>query len=96
MAEASGGSTGSPEVTVTGEQAEMLIEKLADDEFRDKLQADPVAALREIGIELPPGTTLRGEDLNLPSIADIEIVKPVPLKFAPVFGKRCPIRIDTD
>ena len=51
-----------------------LLDKLGnDDAFRARLQADPAAALGELGIDVPPG--MQGESVNLPSKADVQAKK---------------------
>jgi len=94
MAATSGGGPAVPTLRVSGAKAEEYVKKLAtDDAFRTRLEADPVAALRELGIELPRG--LRPGTVSLPSKEDAAKLAganvPLPLKFAPVFGPRCPI-----
>ncbi len=69
-----------------------FIQKLgSDDEFRAKLSDDPVAALRELGIEVPPGTEIP-KVVTLPSKEEVaEIASwPLWLKFCPWFGPDCP------
>ena len=48
-----------------------LFDKLGnDDAFRARLQANPSAALGELGIEVPPG--MQNQPVNLPSKADVK------------------------
>ena len=50
---------------------EDLLKKLGnDDTFRARLQADPSAALAELGIDVPAG--MKGESVNLPSKEDVQ------------------------
>jgi putative modified peptide len=94
MASTSGGGPAVPTLRVSGAKAEEFVKKLAtDDAFRTRLQADPAAALQELGIALPTG--LRPGRVSLPSKEDAAKLAganvPLPQKFAPVFGPRCPI-----
>ncbi len=95
MAATSGGApTPWTKVRVTGAQADEFARKLAsDDAFRAKLQSDPVGALRDLGIELPRGTTIDPEKVTLPSKEDAEAQIPPILKFFPVFGPLCPLEV---
>jgi putative modified peptide len=78
--------------TVSGDKASAFIDKLAsDDAFRTKLKTDPVGALKDLGIELPRGTTIDPNNVTLPSKEEAAAAKAVPLKFAPIFGPGCPI-----
>jgi hypothetical protein len=97
MAATSGGGPTRPTLRVSGAKAEEFVGKLAtDDAWRARLQADPVAALRELGIELPTGLT--PGTVSLPSkekaaeLAGPNV--PLPQKFFPVFGPGCSIRSD--
>lgn len=51
-----------------------LFDKLgSDDAFRARLQADPVAALGELGMKVPPG--LHSGPVTLPSKEDVQSKK---------------------
>jgi putative modified peptide len=86
-----GGHAAEPKLTVSKEQAEKFVDKLAnDDAFRTKLQNDPVGAMGDLVIKLPPGTTIP-KKVDLPSKEAVAANRPRMMKFAPVFGPRCPI-----
>jgi putative modified peptide len=58
-----------------------LFDKLGtDDAFRARLQADPSAALQEVGVNVPAGMDTSGVDL--PSKADVEANKAAWLQHA--------------
>ena len=51
-----------------------LFDKLGnDDDFRTRLAADPVGALKEIGVNVPPG--LHSGPITLPSKQDVQAKK---------------------
>lgn len=60
-------------MTDTSKLATLLDKLGTDDAFRARLQADPAAALGELGIDVPPG--MKGESVNLPSKADAQAKK---------------------
>jgi putative modified peptide len=81
-------------VTVSAQRAEEFARRLAsDDAFRAKLQSDPVGALRELGVELPRGTTIDPATVVLPSKEEAAAEMQKMTKFTPVFGLGCPIQV---
>ena len=51
-----------------------LLDKLgSDDAFRSRLEADPVSALKEVGVNVPPG--LHSGPITLPSKQDVQAKK---------------------
>ena len=51
-----------------------LFDKLGtDDAFRSKMQSDPAAALKEVGVHLPKGMNTSG--IKLPSKEDVQAKK---------------------
>jgi hypothetical protein len=84
-------------VSVTPEEANELLEKLLDDDFRERLESDPRGVLAEYHIEIPEGY-FGEEPVTLPTPDEIREARELTelsqfdeaagrfRRFAPIFG----------